>query len=101
MTQLIEVVDLSSGEALERERETLTLDVPPDLDPGGAGVFVDAARVGRYRTTGGAMRIYSVAPVRLFRRWAGEECLVAVEAVSSSEALCRRRYTRSVVKPEA
>jgi hypothetical protein len=100
MTRLIEVVDLSSGEALERERGTLTLDMPPDLDPGGPGVFVDAARIGRYRTTGGATRIYRAAPVRLFRRWAGEECMVALEQVDSTAELCTRCYARSVVNPE-
>jgi hypothetical protein len=99
MTQLIEVVDLSSGEMLEREGRTLTLDVPPDFDPGARGVFVDADRLGRYRTSGGAMRIYGAAPVRLSRRWAGEECLVAVEQVDSSDARCTRRYAHSVVKP--
>jgi hypothetical protein len=47
MDDLIAVVDLTSGKQLERDKETLTLDIPPDFDRETGGVFVDADRLGR------------------------------------------------------
>ena len=99
MDQLISVVDLGSGKQSEREQETLTLDIPPDFDRETGGVFVGADKLGRYRTTGGETRVYSTAPSHLSDRAAGEECLVAMQEVDSSGAVCTRRYWRSVVKP--
>ena len=99
MGELIAVVDLTSGKQLERDKETLTLDIPPDFDPETGGVFVDADRLGRYRTTGGETRVYSTSPKHLSHRAAGEECLVAAQEVDSNGAACTRRYWRSVVKP--
>ncbi len=99
MEKLIAVVDLTSGKQLDREKETLTLDIPPDFDRETGGVFVDADRLGRYRTTRGETRVYSTVPKHLSHRAAGEECLVATQEVDSSGAVCTRRYWRSVVKP--
>jgi len=100
MSDLIAVVDLTSGKQLEREQETLTLDIPPDFDRETGGVFVNADKLGRYRTTSGETRVYSTAPKHLSHRAAGEECLVATQEVDSSGAACTRRYWRSVVKPQ-
>lgn len=100
MEQLIAVVDLTSGKELEREKETLTLDIPLDFDRGTGGVFVDADSLGRYRTTGGETRVYSTTPKPLSHRTAGEECLVATQEVDTSGAVCTRHYWRSVVKPQ-
>lgn len=99
MDNLIAVVDLTSGKQFEREQETLTLDIPPDFDRQTGGVFVDANKLGRYRTTKGETRVYSTAPKHLSHRAAGEECLVATEEVDSTGVACRRHYWRSVVKP--
>lgn len=99
MDQLIAVIDLTSGRRFEREKETLTLDIPLDFDRQTGGVFVDADKLGRYRTTGGETRVYSTVPKRLSDRTGGEECLVATKEVDSSGAVCTRPYWRSVVKP--
>jgi hypothetical protein len=99
MNNLIAVVDLTSGKHLEREKETLTLDIPPDFDRATGGVFVDADKLGRYRTLGGETRVYSTLPQQLSHRTAGEECLVAAQEVDSGGAACKRHYWRSVVKP--
>jgi hypothetical protein len=95
----IPVVDLVSGEVTDRETETLTLDIPADLEPSAAGLVVDADRLGRYPTVWCGTRIYSAKPVYLSRRAAGEECLVAGLEVDSSSAVCTRRYVRSMVRP--
>jgi hypothetical protein len=99
MEQLIAVVDLTSGKRLDRDRETLTLDIPLDFDRETGGVFVDADKLGRYRTREGETRVYSTVPKHLSQRAAGEECLVAAEEVDSSGSMCTRHYWRSVVKP--
>jgi hypothetical protein len=100
MDKLIAVVDLTSGKLLERAEETLTLDIPPDFDSETGGVFVDAERLGRYRTAKGESRVYITVPRPLSRRRAGEECLVAAQEVDpSSGSTALRRYWRSVVKP--
>ena len=99
MNGLIAVVNLVSGEQLDREKETLTLDVPADFDRQTGGVFVDADRLGRYRTTKGETRVYGTTPSHLSRRAAGEECLVAAQGIDSSGAACTRLYWRSVVNP--
>jgi hypothetical protein len=44
-------VDFATGKQLEREKETLTLDIPPDFDRETGGVFVDADN-GWYRAKG-------------------------------------------------
>ncbi|HUJ29535.1 MAG TPA: hypothetical protein VLW85_26120 [Myxococcales bacterium] len=99
MGKFIAVVNLVNGEALQRENDTLTLDFPPDFDQQTGGVFVDADRLGRYRTTKGETRVYGAAPKRLSGRDAGEECLVAAQEVDSSGSVCTRLYWRSVVNP--
>ena len=99
MDRPIAVVDLTSGELLEREQETLTVDVPADLDPGTTALLVDANRLARYRTAAGATRVYLARPRMLWQRGTGEECLVASQEVEFNGAACVRRYSRSLVKP--
>ena len=99
MNNLIAVVNLVNGEELEREKDTLTLDFPPDFDRQTGGVFVDADKLGRYRTTKGETRVYGTMPKHLSHRAAGEECLVAAQKIDSTGAACTRQYWRSVVKP--
>lgn len=99
MNKLIAVVNLVNGEELEREKQTLTLDFPPDFDRQAGQVFVEADRLGRYRTTKGETRVYGTTPKHLSHRAAGEECLVAAQEIDSAGVACTRQYWRSVVKP--
>lgn len=99
MEKLIPVVDLTSGALLEREKDTLTLDVPRDLDGATPDVFVEADRLAHYHTAAGTDRVYVAKPRRLSHRSAGEECLVAAQDVDSSGPAAVRRYTRAVVEP--
>jgi hypothetical protein len=95
MKKLIEIVDLSSGVIANRKAETLTLDVPADLDWMTGGVSVEEERIVRYFAAGAARRLYVGRPSRLSGRVVGEECLVAVEPGGSGASL--RRYSLSVV----
>ena len=100
MEQLIAVVDLSSGIVSNREKETLTLDVPAGFDANsGGGVSVDAERLGRYRTVDGQSRVYATAPKYLSHRSPGEECLVAIPEVDSTGDSCIRHYWLCLVGP--
>jgi len=99
MDKLISVLDLSSGTGSNREKDTLTLDIPAGFDRNAGGVFVDADKLGRYRTADGQTRVYATAPKHLSHRSPGEECLVATREVDSSGAACTRRYSLSIVEP--
>ena len=76
MNSLIGVVDLASGAITSCRQDSLTLDIPSDLDPTAGVVSLDA-ELGRYVTRSGERREYSARPVLLSRRSPGEECLVA------------------------
>jgi len=97
MKKLIQIVDLTSGAIANRRADTLTLDVPADLDRMTGGVSVDADRIVRYFAAGAARRLYIGRPSRLSGRVVGEECLVAVDALDSGGVICLRRYSLSVV----
>lgn len=96
--KLIAVVDLTSGRLFDREKGTLTLDIPPDFDCATAEVLVSADRLGRYRTVAGESRVYMTLPRRLSQRDPGEECMVAAHEVDRSGAACVRHYRRSMVE---
>jgi len=96
--KLIEIVDLASGAIKNRRADTLTLDVPADLDWQTGGVSIDSERIVRYFAAGAARRLYVGSPKRLSGRVVGEECLVAVEHLESESAACLRRYSLSVVR---
>jgi len=97
MKKLIEIVDLSNGAITNRKPDTLTLDVPADLDWMTGGVSVDADRIVRYFAAGAARRLYIGRPRRLAGRVVGEECLVAVECAESENARSLLRYALSIV----
>jgi hypothetical protein len=99
MEKLIAVVDLTSGTLLNRDRGTLTLDIPLDFDRNTGGVFVDADKLGRYRTAEGQTCVYATKPKHLSQRSPDEECLVATEQVDSSGAAGPPRYWWSIVEP--
>lgn len=101
MQKLITVLDLTSGKQSQRDEDTLTLDIPQDIDRGAGGVFVNSDKLGRYRTMNGETRVYSTSPRLLSHRAPGEECLVATAEVDSTGASCTRHYWRSVVKRSA
>jgi len=98
MKKLIEIVDLISGLITNRKADTLTLDVPVDLDWQTGGVSIDADRIVRYFAAGAARRLYVGRPRQLSGRIVGEECLVAVEQLESQSAACLWRYSLSVVR---
>jgi hypothetical protein len=83
MKSQIGVVDLSSGAITSLGMDSLTLDIPSDLDPVSGVVSLNAAKLGRYVTNSGERREYSARPVLLSRRAPGEECLVASPGIDS------------------
>ena len=96
MKALVQIVDLTSGAIANRRADTLTLDVPRDLDRKTGGVSVDAERIVRYFAAGAARRLYIGKPRQLSGRAVGEECLVAGERLQSEGVICQR-YSLSVV----
>jgi hypothetical protein len=101
--KLIEIVDLISGVITNRNANTLTLDVPADLDWQTGGVSIDANRIVRYSAVGAARRLYVGNPRLLSGRSVGEKCLVAGEplevgSLGGQRDTCLRRYSLSVVR---
>jgi sporulation protein YlmC with PRC-barrel domain len=97
MSKLIAVVDLATGMVTDCLDESLTLDIPTDLDWVTGGVSLDAAKVGRYRTVSGEQRSYVASPSALSRRARGEECLVAAADNESAGEASTRRYRIAMV----
>ena len=77
MERLIAVVDLTSGEVIDRTSTTLTLDLPPDFERASAVVSLDQLSHGHYLATDGKQHEYSVFPRPLSWRARGEDCLIA------------------------
>jgi hypothetical protein len=98
MKSLIGVVDLSSGAITSRQQDSLTLDIPSDLDPSDGVVSLNAAKLGRYVTSSGERREYSALPVLLSRRVPGEECLVASTEIEADGE--RTQYRLAMVDPD-
>ena len=94
----IAVVDLSTGCIQERRRNTLTLDIPHDLDWKTGGVSVDANSLGHYFTCGGQRLVYATMPTLLSGRELGAKCLVADDLTGRASGSCLRRYRLSVVE---
>ena len=97
MQKLIGVVDLSNGIVTSRYADSLTLDIPPDLDRVTGGVSLNADQIGRYSTVSGENRSYRAHPRVLSGRARGEECLVAATEIDSRGDTCKRRYRISMV----
>jgi len=95
----VSVVDLISGLVARRHGETLTLDLPADLDRGTGGVSVDADRLGGYFAAGGTRHVYGARPTRLATRTRGEECLVADEEIAVGGDRAVRRYRLCAIEP--
>jgi len=73
----IAVVDLDSGKITDCTSDTLTLDVPADLDRTACVGAVDASLGARYLSLSGSMLVNPAHPRPLSWRVGGEECLVA------------------------
>jgi hypothetical protein len=94
----IAVMDLSTGCVQERRRNTLTLDIPHDLDWKTGGVSVDANSLGHYFASGGQRLVYATIPSLLSVREPGANCLVAEDLTGGGSESCLRRYRLSAVE---
>jgi hypothetical protein len=94
----IAVVDLSTGCIQERRRNTLTLDIPHDLDWRTGGVSVDANALGHYFALGGQRLVYATIPTLLSGRDLGANCLVADDLAGGGSESSLRRYRLSAVE---
>jgi hypothetical protein len=94
----IAVVDLGTGCIQARGRNTLTLDIPHDLDWRTGGVSVDAKSFGHYFTSSGQRLVYATMPTLLSGRELGANCLVADDLTSRASESCLRRYRLSAVE---
>jgi hypothetical protein len=101
MSTLISVVDLNNGMHSERQRDTLTLNIPSDLDWVSGGVSVNADSMARYTTAGGSSIVFAATPMLLARRTPGEQCLVAADGIETTGSTCTRRYRLSLVEPRS
>jgi hypothetical protein len=77
MCRMIAVVDLASGEVFHRPSDTLTIDVPADLDRTTGVASLDPRSHCHYIATDGKQREHSTFTRPLSWRVRGEECLVA------------------------
>ena len=84
MKRMIAIVDLEDGQVHERPSDTLTLDVPVDLDRPGGVVSLDEQSHGHYIATDGKKREYQACTRPLSFRAHGEECLVVERLRGSS-----------------
>src|SRR2546423_8166432 len=91
----IAVVDLRTGCIQARRRNTLTLDIPHDLDWRTGGVSVDANSLGHYFAAGGQRLVYATMPAPLSGRELGANCLVAEDLIRGTRksSLCRYRLS--------
>lgn len=76
MRPLVAVLDLETGEQTSRPPDTLTLDLPADLPPGGVLTLADGFRAS-YSTATGKLMIRTLTPGPLGWRNEGEMCLIA------------------------
>jgi hypothetical protein len=74
--ELVTVRDLETGEQTSRPNDTLTLDLPADLPPGGVFTVADGFRAA-YTTGAGKQVARKVTPAPLGWRRQGETFLVA------------------------
>jgi hypothetical protein len=97
MKKLIGVVDLADGTITERGQDSLTLDIPSDLDPATGSVAVNADQIGKYLTAAGENRVYRARPSFLSGRAPGEECLVAAGSGEASGEAGSRQFRVAMV----
>jgi len=95
----IGVVDLSTGRIAARTGDTLTLDIPSDLDWATGGVSVNASSLAHYLTSEGQRAVCAAMPTLLSARSRGNECLVADDRIDSEGGDCYRRYRLAAIDP--
>jgi hypothetical protein len=96
MDRMIAVVDLSTGEIIERTSTTLTLDLPPDFERASVVVTLDELSHGHYLATDGKEREYCVFPRPLSWRARGEDCLIADRRPRKSSSIAGTYRLRAV-----
>jgi len=96
MKDLIAIVDLRNGRIHERPSDTMTLDVPADLDRPDGVVSLDEQSHGHYIANDGKSREYPAFVRPLSWRTRGEECLVADR---TPRAASPRLYRLAAVEP--
>jgi len=93
---MIAVIDLTTGEVIDRTSTTLTLDLPPDFERASVVVSLDQLSHGHYLATDGKQREYSVFPRPLSWRARGEDCLVADRRGNASSSIAGVYRLRAV-----
>ena len=88
----IGIVNLASGVATERDPDSLTLDIPADLDRASGGVELNADSLGHYLAAGALPRVYAAHPTLLETRERGQQCLVADEEIAQGGTSAVRQY---------
>jgi len=96
MDRMIAVIDLNTGEVIDRASTTLTLDLPPDFERESVVVSLDLLSHGHYLATDGKQREYSVFPRPLSWRARGEDCLVADRRGRASSSIAGIYRLRAV-----
>ena len=97
MRRTISVVDLASGEVIDRTSNTATLDVPADLDRTSTTVAqLDAGSHLHYLTAPGRQAVRAAFSRPLSWRVRGEECLI--EELRTGKAAREPRFHLSAVE---
>ncbi len=92
MSRMIEVVDLVSGEVFHHPSDTLTVDVPADLDRTTGVLSLDPQSHCHYIARDGKQRECPTVTRPLSWRVRGEECLVADRTRRWTLASCAGVY---------
>ena len=90
--RLVAVRDLETGEEAIRPPDTLTVDLPADLPPGGTFTVADGFRAS-YTTAAGKQISRRVTPGPLGWRTEGETCLIA-RSGRGGRSFCHYRICR-------
>ena len=96
MKRMIPIVDLATGAITDRLSNTLTFDVPEDIDRSTVAAEVDARSRVQYRSVNGKSMVSPAFPRPLSWRVHGEECFVCDEHPAGLPET--RTYTLSAVE---
>jgi len=96
MKRMIPIVDLATGAITDRLSNTLTFDVPEDIDRSTVAAAVDARSRVQYRSVNGKSVVSPAFPRPLSWRVHGEECFVCDEHPAGLPET--RTYTLSAVE---
>ena len=96
MKRMIPIVDLATGAITDRLSNTLTFDVPEDIDRSTVAAEVDGRSRVQYRSVNGKSVVSPAFPRPLSWRVHGEECFVCDEHPAGFPET--RTYTLSAVE---